>query len=458
MKQTIRTVIPNPLSASSLALWFAAVVTVSFGPLSAVRANDTTPPKTVAFVGASLVDGTGKALQSNSAIFVRAARIMAVGPVDEIHIPSDAKVVHVDGRFIIPGLINSHVHLATLANPREARAYLRRELYSGVTAVRDMAGDVRLLSELKREAAFDEIVSPDVYYAALMAGPGFFIDERTHDAARGIEPGTAPWMRAITPKTRLPLAIAEARGTGATAIKIYADLPAALVSAITAEAHRQHLLVWAHAAVFPASPMDVARAGVDVMSHADFLAYQLSEHIPQSFETTTAIDPRAWQSQPAMDELLQLMQKRSIILDATVDIAARHPSPKWPAGLAGFIAGEAYRRGIMISAGTDDDPDWSEHDSLLDAEVERLVTDVGMTPLDALRSASEIGARTVGELKTMGTIEPGKLANFVILEHNPLANIGNIHSVVEVVKHGLQYPRSAYHPVTAEEMKTRTPE
>jgi imidazolonepropionase-like amidohydrolase len=458
MKQTIRAVIPNPLSASSLALWFAAVVTVSFGPLSSVRADGTTPPKTIAFVGASLVDGTGKALQSNSAIFVRGARIMAVGPVDEIHIPSDAKVVHVDGRFIIPGLINSHVHLATLANPREARAYLRRELYSGVTAVRDMAGDVRLLGELKREAGFDEIVAPDIYYAALMAGPGFFIDVRTHDAARGIEPGTAPWMRAITPETRLPLAIAEARGTGATAIKIYADLSPTLIGAITTEAHRQHLLVWAHAAVFPAGPLDVARAGVDVMSHADFLAYQLSEHIPQSFETSAPVDPRAWHSQPAMDELLQLMQQRGIILDATVDIGVRHPSPKWPAGLAGFIAGEAYRRGVMISAGTDDDPDWSEHDSLLDAEIARLVTDVGMTPLDAIRSASAIGARTVGELKSMGTIEPGKLANFVILEHNPLINIGDIHSVVEVVKHGLQYPRSAYHPVTAEEMKNRASE
>jgi hypothetical protein len=63
------------------------------------------------------------------------------------------------------------VHLATLANPREARAYLRRELYSGVTAVRDMAGDIRLLGELKREAGFDEIVAPDIYYAALMAEP-----------------------------------------------------------------------------------------------------------------------------------------------------------------------------------------------------------------------------------------------------------------------------------------------
>jgi imidazolonepropionase-like amidohydrolase len=455
VKQTMRAEIPTPLFASSLAICIVLAADMSFGPLSAVRADDAALPKTVAFVGASLVDGTGKALQHNSTILVRGARIVAVGPMDDINVPTDAQVVHVDGRFIIPGLINSHVHLATLANPREARAYLRRELYSGVTAVRDMAGDVRLLSELKREAEFDEIIAPDVYYAALMAGPGFFIDARTHDAARGIEPGTAPWMRAITPETPLPLAIAEARGTGATAIKIYADLPPALVSAITTEAHRQHLLVWAHAAVFPAGPLDVARAGVDVMSHADFLAYQLSEHIPQSFETTTPIDPKAWHSQPAMGELLQLMQKRGIILDATVDVGERHPSPKWPAGLAGYIAGQAYRRGVMISAGTDDDPDWSEQDSLLDSEVVRLVSDVGMTPMDAIRSASAIGARTVGELKSMGTIEPGKLANFVILERNPLANIGDIRSVVEVVKHGLQYPRNAYRPVSAQEMKNR---
>ena len=83
MKPTIRAVIPTPLFASSLALWIVAVVIVSFGPLSAVRADDTLP-KTVAFVGASLVDGTGKALQPNSTILVRGARIVAVGAADEI--------------------------------------------------------------------------------------------------------------------------------------------------------------------------------------------------------------------------------------------------------------------------------------------------------------------------------------------------------------------------------------
>ena len=132
-----------------------------------------------------------------------------------------------------------------------------------------------MLGELKREGSFDEIESPNIYYVALMAGPSFFSDPRSHDAALGFEPGSAPWMRAITANSDLRQIIAEARGTGATAVKIYADLLPATVSAITAEAHRQGLLVWAHAAVFPAGPMDVIKSGVDVVSHADFLAYQL---------------------------------------------------------------------------------------------------------------------------------------------------------------------------------------
>ena len=87
-------------------------------------------------------------------------------------------------------------------------------------------------------------------------------------------------MRAVTPSTDLTLAMAEAKGTGATAIKIYADLPGDLVRRITGEAHRQHLLVWAHAAVFPASPREVVDAGVDVVSHSCLLAYQASSAMP----------------------------------------------------------------------------------------------------------------------------------------------------------------------------------
>jgi imidazolonepropionase-like amidohydrolase len=318
--------------------------------------------------------------------------------------------------------------------------------------VRDMAGDVRLLAELKREAARDEIVAPDIYYAALMAGETFFADPRTHESSRGLEPGTAPWMRAMTAATDVPQAIAEAKGSGATAIKLYADLPASLVAAITAEAHRQHMLVWAHAAVFPARPSDVADAGVDVMSHADFLAFESITPFPESFQAAMQTDLRGWKMSPAVDAVLAKMKDRGTILDATVDVGYRNPVPQWPSANAPLLAREAYHRGIRISAGTDDDADWSDPNSALLVELERLVREVGMTTADALRSATIIGARTIGEQDTAGVLAEGRVANFVVLASNPLSDIHNLRSVVLVVKNGIPHARSAYRPVTVRDM------
>ncbi|MEO7207269.1 MAG: amidohydrolase family protein [Steroidobacteraceae bacterium] len=414
---------------------------------------DSAVSKTVVYAGATVIDGDPTIERRNVVIRTQGNQIIAVQPADGFHPESSWEIVDVSGKFVIPGLINTHVHLATSPNPEIAKVYLRRELYSGVTTVRDMAGDARLLSELKREAEFDEIASPDIYYAALMAGPGFFVDPRTHESSRGRVAGHVPWMQAITARTDLRLAVAQARATDATGIKIYADLSAALVKAITMEAHHQNMLVWAHAAVFPARPSDVIDAGVDVVSHADFVAYQLSEHMPESFESMTAVDPRAWHAQPEMTALFKRMRTRGTILDATIDVGYRYPSSKWPAGMAAFITGEAYRQGVNISTGTDDDPDWTDTDSVLDSEIVRLVRDAGMTPADVIRSATVIGARTVGQKKTRVAIDAGKLANMVVLNKNPLDDIDNIRSIAFVVKHGIRYQRSQYKPVSVEEMK-----
>jgi imidazolonepropionase-like amidohydrolase len=432
----------------------AVVACVIVVPPATSRADDAAPPKTVVYVGALLIDGTGAPPRSNAVIVTRGDRVSEVRSAEGFAAPAGAETVEVTGKFVVPGLINSHVHLATLADPPAAHAYLRRELYSGITAVRDMAGDVRLLAELKREASFDEIVSPDIYYSAVMAGPGFFVDPRTHAAAHGLVAGAVPWMQAVTTDTDLRLAVAEARGPGATAIKVYADLSPELVRAITSEAHRQHLRVWAHAAVFPAGPLDVATAGVDVMSHAALLGYQLSQPIPTAYESGAVVNaPKAMHPSAVIDEVLGAMKSRDIVLDATVNIFEQEPSAKWPAGLANYLAAEAYHAGVPISVGTDDDADWTKVDSELDQELELLVHKVGMTPMDAIRSASAIGARTVGEATTMGTVEAGKRANFVVLDRNPITDLDNISSVNLVVKHGVRFPRSLYRPVTPEEMK-----
>ena len=412
------------------------------------------PATTVVYFGATLIDTKAGTVTPHVAIVTRDERIVEIRSSDALAASNGEEIVDIHGKFVIPGLVNTHVHTATLAVPAFAKAYLRRELYSGVTSVRDMAGDARLLSELKREAEFGEIPSPDIFYVALLAGPEFFVDPRTHDAARGRVAGQVPWMQAITPQTNLPLAIAEARGTGATAVKIYADLPEPLVKSIVAEAHRQHLLVWSHAAVFPALPLDIADAGVDVMSHACMLGYQLSDPPHLSYEDKTPVDAaKVKNPNPTMAALYQTMKQRGIILDATLFPYESDHVSRCNGEISSHLAREAYQAGVLLSAGTDDDPNWDDPNSALDTELALLVHKVGMTTLDALRSATVIGARAAGQEMDAGSVEVGKLANLVVLSKNPLENIANVRSVFMVVKRGVRFPRSAYKPATSKEMK-----
>ncbi len=151
-----------------------AILIMVVGIAAAVAAEP--PPKTVIYLGATLIDATVPAPRQSMAIITAGDRIVAVRSAAGFVPQEGDEVLDVRNKFIVPGLVNTHVHLATLADPPVARAYLRRELYSGVTTVRDMAGDVRLLGELKREAQFNEAPSADIYYVAAMAGPAFFVD------------------------------------------------------------------------------------------------------------------------------------------------------------------------------------------------------------------------------------------------------------------------------------------
>lgn len=430
----------------------------AMGLLLALAASADAAEPTV-YANVNLIDGTGAALKPGMAIVVRDGRIVAVEPMSAVKPGTPAKDMH--GAYALPGLINSHVHLATSPNLPFAEAILRRDVYSGVTAVRDMAGDARELGFLAREALIGGTPAPDVYYAALMAGPEFFKDPRTVDSTRGLTPGEAPWMRAITAQTNMPLAIAEAKGTGATAIKIYADLPAKLVDAIASEAHRQHLLVWAHAAVFPASPRDVIESGADVVSHVCMLAYQASASMPRAYHGRAAVEAAKFAGDsPVTESLFAQMKRRGTILDATLwvyeamwKVKNAQPPPYCSLALAEKLAGEAYRAGVSISAGTDGESEWNAPYNALGDEMAYLVHGAGMSPMDAIRAATLIGARTIGQENDMGTIAPGKLANIVFLKKNPLADIANIKTVTLTLKRGHEFPRRAYKPIAKDEAK-----
>jgi imidazolonepropionase-like amidohydrolase len=457
-------------SSRSMSHRMAALLLALSAPVAFAAGKEASKPPAEAltlYAGATVIDGTGAEPRPDQDILVRGERIVAVGPHGSLAEAKGATVKTVDlhGRYVIPGLIDSHVHMATPPNAKRAKAILRRNLYAGVTAVRDMADDLRSVGELAREARASEIPAPDIYYAAVVAGPEFFADPRVSAASFGVTPGKSPWMQAIDEKTDLREAITLARGTSATAIKVYADLPPDLVAGLTSEAHRQHMMVWAHSAVFPTRPADVIAAGVDVVSHACYLAYQLEPVMLKSYEDHTPFHDELLAKNgddPVMAGLYRDMLKHGTILDATGSLFVRydaerktHPERK-PLRCTGpttiRLVRQAWQAGVPISTGTDSDPGVNDVWPSVFDEIFFLAHDVGMPPLQVIHSATLIGAEAAGQSKDMGSIEAGKLANFAVLATDPVKGIGNLRSIRMTVKRGHAYPRAEYRPVTKDEM------
>lgn len=410
----------------------------------------------VLYRNAVLIDGTGGAARPGMSVLVDGERIADVRPSAQLVAPPGARVVDLSGKFLLPGLVDSHVHLATPPNRRQAEAVLRRDLYGGVTLVRDMADDLRAVAELARASRKGEIAAPDIRYAALMAGPSFFDDPRTHAVSFGATPGQTPWMQAIAADTDLSEAVTLARGTSATAIKIYANLPADRVAAITAEAHRQGLRVWAHTAVYPAAPDEVAAARPDAMSHACSLGHAAGA-TPGSYASRTPMDeaPFLAADNPAVDAVLQRMKAGGVLLDATASIYAQPRPPARPGLCSGdmslALTRQAFRAGVAISAGTDwvaphDDP-WPT----LYRELEALAR-AGLPPSEVIKSATLNGARAAGAEAETGSIQAGKLANLIVLARDPTADLAHLKTLELTVKRGREYRRADFVPLTQAEM------
>ena len=415
----------------------------------------------VVFRNATLFDGTGTSARPGIDVVINGDRIQRIVPDADLgpDLLHTARIIDLRGRFLMPGLIDAHVHLATPPNRRQAEAILRRDIYGGVTTVRDMADDLRAVGELTRASLVGEIAAPDIYYAALMAGPPFFVDKRTWAVSAGGRPGSVPWMQAVTDNTDLSLAVAEARGTYATAIKLYADLSGDLAAKITAEAHRQGIKVWAHATLFPAKPSEMVAAGVDAISHACLLVRETPEALPD-FHHLPPVNVDAFRggNNLALARLFTDMARRGTIFDPTVWLFRLYEKkPSVSMGrcddtVAGAITRQAYQAGVAIDAGTDDIADWTDPWPTLFQELAALSQKAGMPNGAVLQSATLIGARAAGQERDTGSIEVGKLANLVVLARDPLADLNNLKSVVMTIKRGRMFDRSAYVPLTKDDI------
>ena len=411
---------------------------------------------TVVYRDATVFDGTGAPPRPGTSLVVDGSELRHVVETARLEVPDDAEVVDLGGRFVVPGLIDAHQHLATPPDRPKAEAWLRQMVYGGVTAIRDMADDLRQVADLARACLVGEIPGPDIRYAALMAGPGFFDDPRTWQVSQGETPGRVPWMQAITDDTDLVVATAVARGTHASAIKVYADLSADLVAAIVAEAHRQGVPVWAHLSVFPAMPLDVVRAGVDVVSHVSLLPWQTRADADATYRTKGSLDPADVDpDDPRIAEVLAAMVERGTILDATGSMWESHEvldgadeataaRAAANATLSAELVRRAHAAGVPICPGSDNEALPDAPFPTVHEELYFLHERCGLSAAEVLRSATQVAARSAGAEERMGTLEAGKLASFVVLDEDPLVDLRNLATVSCTVKRGRRYPRQDF--------------
>lgn len=444
------------LRTSRLALCLIATVPVL------PAAQDSAPRETV-LNHVSVIDMAGRAIQPDMAVLIRGDRIAAIERAAGFKV-SGARVMDLTGKFLIPGLVDMHNHLDTGASmpgppipgqvpARDVRGNLKQMLDWGFTTVFSTSHsnvDVREFAELRRVAADDAALSR------------FFGVGRAISVAAGhaSQPRFASYLPGSADEARSN--VREMHAIGVDAVKlIYADqahtgrppvqtMQPEVMRAIIEEAHRLGLKAYVHAPAMRHAK-EALRAGADGLVHSIADAPLDDEFITLMKKngatyTTTLSLYTAFSDVVAWMQRLAAMDSRG---RGPKDVYARYQSPEAASAYHAFFgtfppdnlrhAKDNVRRavdaGIPVLAGTDAGVTGVLLGISSQMELVLLV-DAGLTTAEALAAATINPARAIGRGNEQGTVERGKLADLLILDADPLANIHNISKVHLVIKGG----------------------
>jgi len=395
-----------------------------------------------ALVGGMLVDGTGRPAVPDATVIVRGGRITAVGPRSRVAVPRGMTIVSARGRTILPGLWDMHAHV-------EQVDWGPVYLAAGITTARDVGNEQDFIVAMRDALRSGRGIGPRLLMAGVIDGGG--------NRAIGLD-------TAVTPEQGARLVDAYA-AAGFNQIKVYSSLTPPVLTAIVTEAHRQHLTVTGH---IPAGMTiyDGVNAGMDQVNHVTYVydaardsAFQrTAEHPFAPLDSTrlarvvaflaahhTVVDPTV--------ALYEQFLRPVNVAPASVEPGIAKLAPALRAQFAGggvpaamataarqrldallTIVGALRRAGVTIVAGTDQAvPGYSLHREL------ELYVAAGMSPMEAIQSATSVPARVMGLIQDTGTIEPGKRADLIVVDGNPLARISDTRNVRLVVANGRRY-------------------
>jgi len=398
-----------------------------------------------------LIDGTGNPPRTDVLIWIEGDTITRVGPPETI--PSDAVVVDASERVVIPGIIDTHVHLGEQAIIRKSpdydqqvRLHRRQNLALGVTTVFSLGLDRDTIFPLRDGSWEDDFSGTRI----LTAGHGFAA-VGGHPTQIGLEE-----LNQIDDPAQARERVQQLAGRGVDGVKIWfaripsrPDLPlfkAEAARAIIDEAHRHGLRVMAHLNAAE-DTRTLVRARLDGITHIARDPYD-QETLELMARQGTIVAPTLVQRKKALifkedqglleDPLVRaaLGQEADNLKQATADAK--------PETLAAMKASyeqakenvrQLHAAGITLAVGTDAGTNFAPMGVVTHEEIAAFV-DAGLSPMEALVAATRGSAEWAGISDRVGTLEAGKLADMVILEQSPLLDIRNTRKIVQVILGG----------------------
>jgi imidazolonepropionase-like amidohydrolase len=454
------------------------------------------PDRVVAIVGATLIDGNGGPAIPNTTIIVRGKRIAAVGPRASVSIPTDAQVVDASGKYLTPGFIDTNVHLSLYNNGESMVRYEDRfldlvveaaqtELKYGITTVRDSYGALLPLVAIRDSIAHGRLLGPRMLVAGNIVGwggpksplfsnatPATYFDERMMDF---IAQGAGEELLDLSPD-ELRVAINKYLDKGPNFVKyggtahtnnLIAFSPRqqeALVDAV----HKRGLFAETHST--NPEPLRISvLAGIDLIQHPEVHNVPIPDDLVKLIvdrKVICSILSNSITGKPWKDYLKAQQRTDSAKADSakndTLKLMSRDKTG-WELRRERDAKRTAVRRAnaeALIKGGCTTTPSTDTYLSgapefsrtpRVDAHlmpgtatlaaIEGLV-ELGMTPAQALVAATKNGAIASQGLKDFGTIETGKLADLLLLDADPLADIHNIRKLSFVMKEGQIVDRS----------------
>jgi hypothetical protein len=401
------------------------------------------PGRVVVLDHARLIDGAGGPPVADARIVVEGDRITAAGPIAAVPAPPGAGHVDLTGRTVLPGLIDAHFHIEN--RPADPKLALH-QLANGVTAFRDPGQWDQYFDGLRATMRQDGLEGPRIH----TAGP--HIDG----------PGPTPYPNdsVIARDTEEARQFAE-RGIaqGATAIKIYFRLPLGSAKAVIDVCRARGVISTAHLEGLDAGVL--FEYGLDGVEHItslgpSLLPQEARERYRQAVLASNAartegryavfaaldLDGRdahaLWgvigRRRPFIDPTLAVFERRPGV---SHDKAKPHVVATRAAGFQNMLRAtrRAFEAGARIVVGGHTSVPFAARGEAPWREIELLV-EAGLTPMQALQAATANGAAFLGRSRDLGTIEPGKLADLVVLTGDPLARIAEIRTVERVLAGG----------------------